>query len=128
MGTLEPTLLCRVTRYEAPSGSMTPSRRGSTLVSASSSNLLGRRARCRLHAADPGDVLVSSGARDLLAQRIHSTDWETRASHRWLGDYPRSLEREGTVQEGLFTKGLFTFLKDLQRHNDRAWFAENKER
>jgi uncharacterized protein (TIGR02453 family) len=97
-------------------------------VSARSSNLLGRRARCRLHAADPGDVLVSSGARDLLAQRIHSTDWETQASHRWLGDYPQSLERGGTVQEGLFTKGLFTFLKDLQRHNDRAWFAENKER
>jgi uncharacterized protein (TIGR02453 family) len=23
---------------------------------------------------------------------------------------------------------LFTFLKDLKRHNDRAWFAENKER
>jgi uncharacterized protein (TIGR02453 family) len=32
------------------------------------------------------------------------------------------------VPEGLFTNGLFTFLKDLKRHNDRAWFAENKER
>jgi uncharacterized protein (TIGR02453 family) len=32
------------------------------------------------------------------------------------------------VPEGLFTDGRFTFLKDLKRHNDRAWFAENKER
>jgi uncharacterized protein (TIGR02453 family) len=33
-----------------------------------------------------------------------------------------------TVPEGLFTNDLFTFLKDLTRHNDRAWFAENKQR
>jgi Conserved hypothetical protein (DUF2461) len=37
----------------------------------------------------------------------------------------RSLERGG---EGLFTNDLFMFLEDLKRHNDRAWFAENKER
>ncbi len=30
--------------------------------------------------------------------------------------------------EGLFTADLFSFLKDLKRHNDRAWFSENKER
>jgi uncharacterized protein (TIGR02453 family) len=32
------------------------------------------------------------------------------------------------MPEGLFTDDLFTFLKDLKRHNDRAWFAENKQR
>jgi uncharacterized protein (DUF2461 family) len=32
------------------------------------------------------------------------------------------------MPEGLFTNDLFTFLKDLKRHNDRAWFAENKQR
>jgi uncharacterized protein (TIGR02453 family) len=32
------------------------------------------------------------------------------------------------MSEGLFTSELFTFLKDLRRHNDRAWFAKNKER
>jgi uncharacterized protein (TIGR02453 family) len=32
------------------------------------------------------------------------------------------------MPEGLFTNDLFMFLKDLKRHNDRAWFAENKER
>ena len=32
------------------------------------------------------------------------------------------------MPEGLFTIGLFRFLKDLSRHNDRAWIAENKER
>ena len=32
------------------------------------------------------------------------------------------------MPEGLFTNYLFTFLKDLKRHNDRAWFAENKQR
>lgn len=30
--------------------------------------------------------------------------------------------------EGLFTADLFGFLKDLKKHNDRAWFAKNKER
>jgi uncharacterized protein (TIGR02453 family) len=30
--------------------------------------------------------------------------------------------------EGLFTADLFRFLQDLKRHNDRAWFAKNKER
>src|SRR6266545_3165096 len=30
--------------------------------------------------------------------------------------------------EGLFTTDLFRFLEDLRRHNDRAWFAKNKER
>ena len=32
------------------------------------------------------------------------------------------------MPERLLTNGLFTFLEDLKRHNDRAWFAENKER
>ena len=32
------------------------------------------------------------------------------------------------MPEGLFTNDLFTFLEDLKRHNDRAWFAENKQR
>src|SRR5919201_3830426 len=32
------------------------------------------------------------------------------------------------MSEGLFTTELFRFLEDLRRHNDRAWFAENKER
>ena len=32
------------------------------------------------------------------------------------------------MPEALFTNDLFRFLKDLKRHNDRAWFAENKER
>lgn len=27
-----------------------------------------------------------------------------------------------------FTPGTFAFLRDLKRHNDRAWFAANKER
>jgi uncharacterized protein (TIGR02453 family) len=27
-----------------------------------------------------------------------------------------------------FTPGLFKFLRDLQRHNDREWFAANRER
>ena len=27
-----------------------------------------------------------------------------------------------------FTNGLFTFLRDLRRHNDREWFAANRER
>lgn len=27
-----------------------------------------------------------------------------------------------------FTPGFFTFLRDLKRHNDRAWFAANKDR
>jgi uncharacterized protein (TIGR02453 family) len=30
--------------------------------------------------------------------------------------------------EGLFTTDLFRFLEDLRKHNDRAWFAKNKER
>jgi uncharacterized protein (TIGR02453 family) len=30
--------------------------------------------------------------------------------------------------EGLFTADLFGFLNDLKKHNDRAWFAKNKER
>jgi uncharacterized protein (TIGR02453 family) len=30
--------------------------------------------------------------------------------------------------EGLFTAELFRFLEDLRKHNDRAWFAKNKER
>jgi uncharacterized protein (TIGR02453 family) len=30
--------------------------------------------------------------------------------------------------EGLFTSDLFRFLTDLRKHNDRAWFAKNKER
>lgn len=32
------------------------------------------------------------------------------------------------MAEGLFTADLFRFLEDLRKHNDRAWFAENKER
>jgi len=32
------------------------------------------------------------------------------------------------VGEGLFTSDLFRFLEDLRRHNNRAWFAKNKER
>jgi uncharacterized protein (TIGR02453 family) len=32
------------------------------------------------------------------------------------------------MPEGLFTSDLFRFLQDLRRHNDRAWFAKNKER
>jgi uncharacterized protein (TIGR02453 family) len=39
-----------------------------------------------------------------------------------------SLERGGPVPEGPFTDDLFTFLKDLEQHNDRAWFADNKDR
>jgi uncharacterized protein (TIGR02453 family) len=39
------------------------------------------------------------------------------------------LERGGNAMaEGLFTTELFGFLRDLKRHNDRAWFAKNKER
>jgi len=30
--------------------------------------------------------------------------------------------------EGLFTSELFRFLEDLRKHNDRGWFAKNKER
>ena len=30
--------------------------------------------------------------------------------------------------EGLFTADLFRLLEDLRKHNDRAWFAKNKER
>lgn len=30
--------------------------------------------------------------------------------------------------EGLFTSDLFQFLEDLRTHNDRDWFAKNKER
>jgi uncharacterized protein (TIGR02453 family) len=30
--------------------------------------------------------------------------------------------------EGLFTTDLFRFLEDLRKHNNRAWFAKNKER
>lgn len=30
--------------------------------------------------------------------------------------------------EGLFTADLFRFLEDLRKHNNRAWFAKNKER
>ena len=33
-----------------------------------------------------------------------------------------------TTDEGLFSRDLFRFLRDLAKHNDRAWFAENKER
>ena len=29
---------------------------------------------------------------------------------------------------GHFTPGFFAFLRDLKRHNDRAWFAANKDR
>ncbi len=32
------------------------------------------------------------------------------------------------MAEGLFTADLFRFLEDLRRHNNRAWFAKNKER
>jgi uncharacterized protein (DUF2461 family) len=32
------------------------------------------------------------------------------------------------MAEGLFTADLFTFLEDLRKHNDRTWFAKNKER
>jgi uncharacterized protein (TIGR02453 family) len=32
------------------------------------------------------------------------------------------------MAEGLFTADLFRFLEDLRKHNDRTWFAENKER
>jgi uncharacterized protein (TIGR02453 family) len=32
------------------------------------------------------------------------------------------------MAEGLFTADLFRFLEDLRKHNDRAWFAKNKER
>jgi uncharacterized protein (TIGR02453 family) len=32
------------------------------------------------------------------------------------------------MAEGLFTTDLFRFLEDLRKHNDRAWFAKNKER
>jgi uncharacterized protein (TIGR02453 family) len=32
------------------------------------------------------------------------------------------------MSEGLFTADLFRFLEDLRKHNDRAWFAKNKER
>jgi uncharacterized protein (TIGR02453 family) len=32
------------------------------------------------------------------------------------------------MAEGLFTTELFKFLEDLRKHNDRAWFAKNKER
>ena len=32
------------------------------------------------------------------------------------------------MSEGLFTADLFRFLADLRRHNDRAWFAKNKDR
>jgi uncharacterized protein (TIGR02453 family) len=32
------------------------------------------------------------------------------------------------MPEGLFTTDLFRFLEDLRKHNDRAWFAKNKER
>jgi uncharacterized protein (TIGR02453 family) len=29
---------------------------------------------------------------------------------------------------GYFDKGLFDFLKELKRHNDRGWFQANKDR
>src|SRR5205809_6691049 len=32
------------------------------------------------------------------------------------------------MAEGLFSADLFTFLEDLRKHNDRAWFAKNKDR
>lgn len=32
------------------------------------------------------------------------------------------------MPEGPFAEALFRFLEDLNRHNDRAWFAENRER
>jgi uncharacterized protein (TIGR02453 family) len=32
------------------------------------------------------------------------------------------------MAEGLFSADLFRFLADLRKHNDRAWFANNKER
>jgi uncharacterized protein (TIGR02453 family) len=32
------------------------------------------------------------------------------------------------MSEGLFTADLFRFLEDLRKHNDRTWFAKNKER
>jgi len=37
--------------------------------------------------------------------------------------------RQGrTMAEGLFSADLFRFMSDLRKHNDRAWFAKNKER
>jgi hypothetical protein len=35
---------------------------------------------------------------------------------------------QSSLAEGLFTADLFTFLQDLRKHNDRTWFAKNKER
>jgi uncharacterized protein (TIGR02453 family) len=32
------------------------------------------------------------------------------------------------MSEGLFTSDLFRFLEDLRKHNNREWFAKNKER
>jgi len=32
------------------------------------------------------------------------------------------------MSEGLFTADLFRFLEDLRKHNNRGWFAKNKER
>jgi uncharacterized protein (TIGR02453 family) len=32
------------------------------------------------------------------------------------------------MSEGLFTADLFRFLEDLRKHNDRTWFAKNKDR
>lgn len=32
------------------------------------------------------------------------------------------------MSEGIFTRDLFRFLRELKEHNDRAWFTENKER
>jgi uncharacterized protein (TIGR02453 family) len=41
---------------------------------------------------------------------------------------PDRWSEEDPVPEGPFSDDLFTFLKDLKRHNDRTWFALNKER
>src|SRR5512132_3406035 len=92
-----------------------------------------------MDAADPGDVLVPSGARGrpvgaahplhrLGNPRVHREGWWLC---RWMvgrACLSQSLGRGGPVPEGLFTNDLFRFLRDLKRHNDRAWFAKNKER
>ena len=32
------------------------------------------------------------------------------------------------MKGAIFTSDIFAFLRDLARNNDRAWFAENRDR
>jgi len=41
---------------------------------------------------------------------------------------PRAKEAAHDLTRPVFTRGLFQFLKDLAAHNDREWFAANRDR